>query len=223
MKKDLDQGIQLYREGRYEQALNLFNALDPESFPSVYYYLGLTCTKLKEYHRALENFQEVITRDFDLLYSYQSRMVMAIIYSEIGEFKLAADELDAIREEGYDSPQVYSALGHVYWQMGNTTGALTILQKALSRDPGNTTALNSAGYILADKGMHLDKAMDLCRKALEEQPENPAYLDSLGWVYVQLKRYDQAEPLLAKALELAPDETIIQEHYQFLQTRKESL
>ncbi|WP_037572051.1 tetratricopeptide repeat protein [Spirochaeta cellobiosiphila] len=220
MSLDLDEGIRLYREGHYEQALKVFDALNEEEFPSLPYYLGLACTKLKEYEKALEYFEQVISQDFDLVYTYQSRMVKALIYTELEEYPLAVKELDSIREEGYESPMVFSALGHIYWQMGNMTGALTTLQKALAQDPNNTTALNSTAYILAEKGMYLDKAFQFCLKAIKEQPGNPAYLDSLGWIYHQKKDSIKAEEFIGKALKLAPDNPVIQDHYKIVKKAK---
>ena len=50
---------------------------------------------------------------------------------------------------------------------------------------GRRDALNSLGYMLAERGDRLDEAVQLLQRALKIDPENPSYLDSLGWAYFQ--------------------------------------
>lgn len=216
MNKELQEGIKLYQEGRYEQALRIFRSKeeDLESNPIVAYYLGLTCTKLEEYEKALEYLEIVVANDFDFIYTYQSRMVIAYIYSVTQRYELSELELQSVLDEGYESPQIYSAFGHIYWQMNKPKEALKILQKALKQDPQNSNALNSVGYILADMDSYLDKALQYCESAVEMKPENPAYLDSLGWVYFRRGELKTAKKYLEEALELAPHNPTIQEHLE---------
>jgi tetratricopeptide (TPR) repeat protein len=72
--------------------------------------------------------------------------------------------------------------------------------------------LNYLGYMLADRGERLDEAVDLVEHALRLDPENGSYMDSLAWAYVQQKKYDQAEPLLRKAVAQLPSNSVVQDH-----------
>ncbi len=53
----------------------------------------------------------------------------------------------------------------------------------IAEDPKNSDALNSLGYMLAERGQKLDEAITLVERALVVEPGNGAYLDSLGWAY----------------------------------------
>ena len=72
--------------------------------------------------------------------------------------------------------------------------------------------MNYLGYLWADRGENLGRALDLIRRAVELDPTNGAYLDSLGWVYFQLNQLDRAEENLRVAETLNPDDATIQEH-----------
>jgi tetratricopeptide (TPR) repeat protein len=79
------------------------------------------------------------------------------------------------------------------------------LQKCIEISPDFAEALNYLGYMLADRGEHLDKARALIEKAVKLEPKNGAYLDSLGWVFFKLKQPRQALPWLLKAIEFTPE------------------
>jgi tetratricopeptide (TPR) repeat protein len=79
-------------------------------------------------------------------------------------------------------------------------------------DPDNANALNSMGYILAEEGVLLDKALSYCRKALTIKKDNPAYWDSLGWVYFRLRQYKMALVYVQKAVDAQPDNVDFRVH-----------
>jgi predicted Zn-dependent protease len=45
------------------------------------------------------------------------------------------------------------------------------------------------------------------------EPNNGAYLDSLGWAYFRLGRFAQAEEQIRRAVELAPGDATMNDHY----------
>ncbi len=93
------------------------------------------------------------------------------------------------------------------------TQAETAFRAALLQDPDHAPSLNYLGYMLAEHGDRLDEAVSLVGRALELDPDNGAYLDSLGWAYVQQKKYDRAEPLLRRAAEQMPANSVVQDHF----------
>ena len=86
------------------------------------------------------------------------------------------------------------------------------LYKALDLDPDNSNALNSIGYILADKKIDPLKAVDFCRRAVKEKPENPSYLDSLGWAFFRAGQASEARHYLKRAFELSNGNKTIAAH-----------
>ena len=202
MKASFRNAVRLYNSRRYALALEELQGLsnDPSSNPELCYYLGLCHTQLEQYEEALLYLEQVVTTDLNILHIYQSRMILSYIYTKTGRFKLAEFELESLLDAGYESAQVYAAFGYVAYRSGRADEAITHLGEALSLDPDNVNAMNSLGYVMAEKGKNLERALVLCRRAVEKNPENPAYLDSLGWVYFKLGRITEARTTLRKAL-----------------------
>jgi len=87
-----------------------------------------------------------------------------------------------------------------------------LFENILADDPGNDTACNYLGYMLAERGIDLPYARKLIECAVEKEPDNPYYLDSLAWVYFMEGRYEEALPLILRAQELTPDEPEVLKH-----------
>lgn len=205
MKPTLKNAIRLYNSRRFDVAIKELLALDekPSESPTISYYLGLCYTQLEQYEDALIYLEQVVTTDTDLIHIYQSRMILSYIYTITGRFKLAEFELESLLDAGYESAQVYAAYGFVAYETDHIDEAIEYLENALELDPENANALNSLGFILAEKGKKLDYALELCKKAVEKNPENSAYLDSLGWVHFKLGNTREARIYLRKALNYA--------------------
>jgi tetratricopeptide (TPR) repeat protein len=95
---------------------------------------------------------------------------------------------------------------------GRKAEAEHALRDLVARDPEDADALNSLGYMLAERGEGLDEAVDLLRRALKVDPTNPSYLDSLGWAYCQQGKLDLAEAPLAQAAAELPQSSAVQAH-----------
>ena len=83
--------------------------------------------------------------------------------------------------------------------------------------------MNYLGYMWADRGENLPRALELIRKAVDLEPSNGAYLDSLGWVYFRLNKLDKAEENLLVASSLNPDDATVEEHLGDLWEKKGDL
>lgn len=103
--------------------------------------------------------------------------------------------------------------GALLEQRKDFAGAEAAFREALSRDPLHAPSLNYLGYMLAERGERLDEAVSLVERALAIDPDNGAYLDSLGWALFKQKRIEKAEPLLRRAAEQAPANSVVQDHY----------
>ncbi len=78
------------------------------------------------------------------------------------------------------------------------------LQQVLDEYPDDVAACNDLGYLWADQGTHLERALKMIRHAVAAEPDNAAYRDSLGWVLYRLGRYPAAVVELEKAAAKEP-------------------
>ena len=84
------------------------------------------------------------------------------------------------------------------------------VEQVLDEFPEDVGAMNDLGYLWADSGKHLDRALEMIRTAVAAEPKNIAYRDSLGWVLFRLGRLNEAiAELKAAAAGDDPDGTIL--------------
>jgi tetratricopeptide (TPR) repeat protein len=176
----------------------------------------LCYTKLKKYDEALTFLEQVVTSGNDILRVFQCRMTLAYIYVITKRVKMAEYELKRLQSSGLESPILYNTLAYAAWLQKQNKNAIELYEKTLEIDTNNATAMNSMGFILADTGIDVMRALRLCRKAVDTKPQNPAYLDSLGWAYYKSGEVVEARTWLRRALELAPDEQEIQRHFKIV-------
>lgn len=86
------------------------------------------------------------------------------------------------------------------------------LEQILDEFPDDISALNDLGYLWADQGKYLERALGMIQQALAAEPQNMAYRDSLGWAYYKLGRYDEAIEQLERAAEVDEPDGVILDH-----------
>ena len=86
------------------------------------------------------------------------------------------------------------------------------LQHALQLKADQPLVLNYLGYSWIDRGINLDRGLDMIKKAVELRPDDGYITDSLGWAYYRLGQYDKAVEYLDKAIELVPEDPTINDH-----------
>ena len=78
---------------------------------------------------------------------------------------------------------------------GQKEAAATHYRKILELDPNSGVALNNLAFNLADTDKDPTLALAYALRARQLFPNAPTIIDTLGWVYVKLKRPDDALPL----------------------------
>jgi tetratricopeptide (TPR) repeat protein len=215
------EAVRLYRQKNWKDALDALLLTDTSDLNfdekmELSYYLGLCYTKLEQYDEALSFLEQIVTSGHDILRVFQCRMMLAYIYISTKRIKMAEYELRRLQSSGLESPLLYNTLAYAAWVQKQHKNAIELYEKTLEIDSENTTALNSMGYILADTGMDVMRALRLCRKAVDFNPQSAAYLDSLGWAYYKSGEVLEARTWLRRALEIAPNEEIIQKHFRIV-------
>jgi len=130
-------------------------------------------------------------------------------YKEAEEAVAEAQKLAAKPEEKQYATFV---AGSIYERQKKYEQAEEAFKKVIAEDANNAVALNYLGYMLADRGVRLEEALNYIKKAVEIDPQNGAYLDSLGWAYYKLGNYDLAEENLRKAVARISNDATIHQH-----------
>ena len=53
----------------------------------------------------------------------------------------------------------------------------------------------------------------MLEKAYAKENDDPYIIDSIGWAYYLISDYNKAENFLKRAVELMPDDPIVNDHY----------
>ena len=212
MSEGFDEGVRMFVQGMYEQALYFLEDVDPVDEPEAAYYQALSYSKLGRSDEALAALVLLISHETNFLKLLQAKMIRSYLLTTDRRYPEAEAALRGMLEEGVESVQVFSNYGYVLWALGRGKEGIAWLNRALALDPDNDNALNSMGYILAEEGVLLDKALAYCRKALTLKKDNPAYLDSLGWVYYRMGQHKMGALYLQKAVDAQPDNVDFRVH-----------
>ncbi|MCB0315715.1 MAG: tetratricopeptide repeat protein, partial [Calditrichaeota bacterium] len=88
----------------------------------------------------------------------------------------------------------------------------SLYEAALAIYPTNALLLNNYSYSLGERGVHLERALEMARRALERDPQNGAYLDTIGWIYYKLGNYPRALEYLQQAAAQMDGNPEVNEH-----------
>lgn len=175
--------------------------------------MALNLAESKKTDDAIAHLKALLKRDPTDKRTY---LALGAVYAQISDFASAAKIYDAAVEqikvaEPEDWP-VYYQRGIAYERIKQWDKAEPNFTKALELYPDQPQVLNYLGYSWVDKGIHLEKALDMIRKAVELRPQDGYIVDSLGWAYYKLGRYDEAVVELEKAVRLRPEDPTINDH-----------
>jgi tetratricopeptide (TPR) repeat protein len=102
--------------------------------------------------------------------------------------------------------------GVIQERRGDFDAARATFTSLVESDPKDHLSLNYLGYMLADRGIDLEKAKSLIERALQLQPHNGSYLDSLGWTYFKLGDLKKAEEFLEASMSTQYRSAEVREH-----------
>ena len=132
-------------------------------------------------------------------------------YSEsIKYYSLA---LNQINEDHFLVSKILDRRGTSFERLGNWEKAEKDLIKSLEISPDQAHVLNYLAYTWVDKGINLDKGLEMLKKATNLRKNDGYIIDSLGWAYYAKKNYIEAERFLQRAVELLPSDPVINDHY----------
>ena len=138
---------------------------------------------------------------------------LADLYADQKRTADAVRMLEQARKTFGDDQALTMRLANVYEGAGRLDEAEKELRRLMSDDPLNADAMNSLGYMLAERGVRLPEAVDLAQRAVKIEPGNPAYLDTLGWALFKQGRTDEAAEPLGKAATMLTGNSVIQDHH----------
>ena len=103
--------------------------------------------------------------------------------------------------------------GGSYERLGDYEKADKDLLNSLRINSEDAYVLNYLAYSWLERDYKIDKAMQMLEKAYALESNDPYITDSIGWAYYLIDNYIEAEKYIKKAVELMPEDPIVNDHY----------
>ncbi len=121
--------------------------------------------------------------------------------------------LKNVDQSSYAISRILYRRGSCYERTGNYEKADRDLIKSLKIYPNEPYTLNYLAYSWLERNYKIDEAIDMIQKAHKQKENDPYITDSVGWGFYLIGDYINAEKYLKKALQLMPDDPIVNDHY----------
>jgi len=121
--------------------------------------------------------------------------------------------LEKINSNHFLLSKILDRRGTSYERLGDWKNAEKDLLESLRIKPDDAHVINYLAYTWIDKGINLEKGLEMLKKANSIRKDDGYIIDSLGWAYYAKKDYVKAEKFLQRAVELLPRDPIINDHY----------
>jgi len=142
---------------------------------------------------------------------------IANIYKKFENYKKAIEYysivLSKIEKNTSTFADVLYRRGGSFERMGNYERADIDLLKSLEIRPDDPYSLNYLAYSWLERNYKIEEAIQMLDKAYNEKENDPYITDSVGWGYYLIGDYQSAEKYLRRAVELMPDDPIVNDHY----------
>lgn len=146
----------------------------------------------------------------------QSLLAMGDLYRRHDRFENAVtaynQALEGVTEYRAGHWTTLYARGMALEKLNQWDKAEKDLLTALNLQPNNPEILNFIGYSWANKGVHLDKALEYTKRAAAQKPDDGYILDSYGWTLFRTAHYQDAVRQLEQAVTLVPNDSTILDH-----------
>tara|TARA_B100000780_G_scaffold268651_1_gene226784 strand:- start:324 stop:2009 length:1686 start_codon:yes stop_codon:yes gene_type:complete len=103
--------------------------------------------------------------------------------------------------------------GGSYERLGDYVSSDRDLLKSLEINPGDAYVLNYLAYSWLEREYKIDTSLLMLEKAYAVKSNDPYIIDSIGWAYYLVNDYVKAENFLRRAVELMPEDPIVNDHY----------
>ena len=142
---------------------------------------------------------------------------IANFYKNAKEYELAIRYYTKVLEISSYNLEIKSDLfyrrGASNERMGNYEEADRDMLLSLEIDPDDAYVLNYLAYSWLERDHKIKEAMEMLEKAYSLMENDPYIIDSIGWAYFLTDDYVKAETYLKRAVELMPDDPIVNDHY----------
>ena len=207
-----------YLNENYDQSLKvlkLFNLKD-----DLYYWFKIKQeAKIIAKKKNKEESLKYIETNLNNIKNPSSKVLfdLATIYKNSKKYEHAIElytsVMNNIEKDTLNYADLLYRRGGSYERIGEYEKSDKDLLDALKLIPNNSYVLNYLAYSWLERDQNINKAILMLEKAYKENENDPYIIDSVGWGYFLIGKYNDAEKYMRRALELMPNDPIVNDHY----------
>ncbi len=160
-----------------------------------------------------------ITSEFNKIENPNKKILFDIanFYKNSKEYEKAIKYYSKLINSFDDNSEVKSDLlyrrGGSYERLNEFKMADKDLLQALEIKPNDAYILNYLAYSWLERNFKINKAIEMLEIAYANKTNDPYIIDSIGWAYYLIDDFFKAEKFLKRAVELMPEDPIVNDHY----------
>ncbi len=121
--------------------------------------------------------------------------------------------INSLRKDSQIKSDLLYRRGGSYERLKDYSNADNDLLHSLEINPDDAYVLNYLAYSWLERDYKIDEAFHMLEKAYESKSNDPYIIDSIGWAYYLINDFNKAEKFLKRAVELMPEDPIVNDHY----------
>ena len=207
-----------YLNEEYDKAKKTLKKFKKEEDFYYWYRVKKEAQIISKLKNEKESLSYLIT-EFDKIDKPNDKIIFDIanFYKNSKEYEKAIKYYSKIINKLDDISKMKSDLlyrrGSSYERMGKHEKADKDLLSALKINPDDAYTLNYLAYSWLERDYKINEAIKMLEKAYSYKSNDPYIIDSIGWAYYLVDNYLKAEEFLMRAVELMPDDPIVNDHY----------
>ena len=160
-----------------------------------------------------------INYEFDNIEEPNINMIFDIanFNKKVKKYKKAITYYDQIIQKLNKDSVIYAEVlyrrGGCYERLKQYEKADKDLLNSLKINPDDAYVLNYLAYSWLERNYKIKEAITMLENAYSMKSNDPYIIDSIGWAYYLIKDYLKAEKYMKRAVELMPEDPIVNDHY----------
>jgi len=207
-----------YLNKNYTKTLKILESFNKKD--EFYYWFKLKkeaqiISKLQNKDKSLDfinlNFKKIKNPSIKIVFD------IANFNKDAKKYKEAIRYYDQIISKIDINSQLYADIlyrrGSSYERLADYVSSDKDLLKSLEVNPDDAYVLNYLAYSWLERKYKIDLSLQMLEKAYAKRSNDPYIIDSIGWAYYLIDDYEKAENFLKRAVELMPEDPIVNDHY----------
>ena len=206
-----------FLNGEYKKAKKILKNFNKDD-KFYYWYRVKKEAKIIEHQVNKQESLKYISSEFSKIDQPNNKIIfdVANFYKNSKQYEEAIEYysmvIASLNDEDIKSDLLYRR-GGSYERMGEYKKADKDLLESLKINPDDAYVLNYLAYSWLERNYKIDEAIIMLEDAYALKSNDPYIIDSIGWAYYLVEDYVKAEKFLKRAVELMPDDPIVNDHY----------